>query len=69
MLCPKAVAVRAGAGQEVASGRLIEGVAELMARELAERLEQRDVEVATDDGGRDQHPLSGLAQSLEPAAR
>src|SRR2546429_3241481 len=35
-----------------------------MARELAERLEQRDVEIAPDDSGRHEHALRRLAQSL-----
>ena len=36
-----------------------------MARELAERLEQRDVEIASDHPGRHEHALRRLAQSLD----
>ena len=39
-----------------------------MTRELSEFFEQSDVEIAPDDGRRDEHSLRGLAESLEAAA-
>src|SRR6266851_10170785 len=59
--------VLARGGQEVAACGLVDGIAQLMARELAECLEERDVEVSSDHRSGNQHPLGGFAQSLQPA--
>src|ERR1700682_2262026 len=39
-----------------------------MPGKLTTRLEQADVEVTSHARGRDEHPLCGLAESIEPAA-
>src|SRR5207245_7925844 len=46
----------------------VQGVPELVARELAERLEQRDVEVAPDDARGYEHALGRLAEALDAPA-
>ena len=63
----EAIRLLARGRQEVAARGLVERVAQLMAGELAECLEQRDVEIAADDPGRHQHALCRLAQPLDPA--
>src|SRR6267378_4537849 len=64
----EAITIRTGRREEAAASRLIDRVAQLVTRELAKRFQQRDVEVASDHRGRDQHSLGGLAQALQPAA-
>ena len=39
-----------------------------MARKLAERFQQRDVEVSADDAGRHEHSLGWLAEPLDAPA-
>ncbi len=52
----------------MASRRLVERVAQLVAGQLAERLEQGDIEIAADHSGGDEHALRRLAEALDPAA-
>ena len=62
------VCVLARGDQEVAPDRFVERIAQLMARKLAEGFEQRDVEVSSDDAGRYEHSLGGLAEPLDAPA-
>ena len=57
-----------GRDEEMSASRLLEGVSQLVSRQLAEGLEQRHVEVTADDRRRDQHALGRLAQAVDPAA-
>ncbi len=58
--------IRPRGPQEMAPGGFVDRIAQLVTRQLSEGLEQRDVEIATYDRRRDQHPLRRLAEPLEP---
>ena len=62
------VALVSRPGQKPCLGGLLERLAQLAARQLAEGLEQRDIEVAPDHRCRCEHPVRGLAEALEAPA-
>ena len=64
----EAIALGAGPGQQPGLGRLFKRLTHLAARQLAEGLEQRDVEVAPDHRGSGEHAVRRLAEPLEAAA-